>query len=101
MILTDDAAVRKELPMCTGLIDYFPRALAAVSRCSLMGNRQHHPEKPLHWDKNKSRDHADCIVRHLVDRGCNDSDGTPHIVKLAWRALALLETTIQEGEIDW
>jgi hypothetical protein len=37
-------------------------------------------------------DHADCIARHLIDRGIIDpSDGESHSVKLAWRALALLE----------
>lgn len=36
-------------------------------------------------------DHADCIVRHLLQRGTLDTDGLPHSAKLAWRAMALLQ----------
>ena len=85
------AAARKEWPVTTGCLDYFPNALLAVARCSKIGNDQHNPGEPLHWDKAKSGDHADCLVRHLMDRGTVDGDGVPHTAKVAWRALALLE----------
>lgn len=98
MILSTDPAQRKRTPITTGVLDYFPRAVAAVSECSLVGNEQHHPGTPLHWDYKKSSDHADCISRHLIDRHSYDTDGVRHIVKLAWRALALLETTLREEE---
>ena len=49
----------------------------------------------MHWAKHLSTDHADCIVRHLVDRGTRDSDGLRHSAKVAWRALALLQTEIE------
>lgn len=45
----------------------------------------------MHWAWGKSNDHADCIVRHLVDRGTKDEDGLDHAAKVAWRALALYE----------
>lgn len=89
--LPTDAKERKAVPLCTGVLDYFPHALAAVAIVSKAGNDQHNPGQPLHWAWGKSNDHADCIVRHLMDRGLLDADGQPHSAKVAWRALALLE----------
>jgi hypothetical protein len=95
-LLSGDAAERKATPITTGVLDYFPRALAAVAQCSKAGNDQHNPGQPLHWDKTKSPDHADCIARHLIDRHTVDTDGVRHATKLAWRALALLETLLEK-----
>jgi len=53
---------------------YFPDAIKAVAKCSLQGNIQHHPDKPLHWDKDKSNDHLDALTRHLMDAGTLDDD---------------------------
>lgn len=87
---------RKAVPLCTSVLDYFPDALIEVAKVSVEGNKQHNPGEPLHWAKEKSTDHADCIMRHLVDRGRFDSDGTRHSAKLAWRALALLQIEIEQ-----
>lgn len=87
-------AERKATPITSGVLDYFPAALAEVARVSLAGNEQHHPGKPLHWEWDKSADHADCAVRHLMERGTFDSDGMRHSAKAAWRALALLQTEL-------
>lgn len=95
MSLPDDAKERKGFPVTTGVLDYFPDAIAAVAACSKAGNDQHNPGQPLHWDRSKSTDHADCIGRHLIQRGTVDSDGIRHSAKLAWRALALLQTEIE------
>lgn len=95
MLLPTDAQERKQIPITTGVLDYFPLAVAEVAKCSWAGNQQHHPDKPLHWDKTKSNDHADCIARHLVDRGKFDTDGQRHSAKLAWRALAQLELELE------
>src|SRR6185312_5370156 len=73
-----EAAERKAKPICTGVLDYFPDALAAVAICSRVGNEQHNPGQPLHWAKEKSTDHADALLRHLVDRGTVDTDGVLH-----------------------
>lgn len=97
-ILTTDKKARKEMPMARGLVDYFPRALAAVAHVSFVANEQHNPGQPMHWSKGKSADHADCIMRHLVERGGIDDDGLAHSAKLAWRALANLETELEETE---
>jgi hypothetical protein len=90
-----DAAARKALPIVTGVLDYFPDALLAVAEVSRVGNDQHNPGQPLHWEKGLSTDHADSLVRHLIDRGTFDTDGTRHSAKVAWRALAQLQVEIE------
>lgn len=90
-----DSAGRKALPIARGVLDYFPAALAAVADVSKKGNDQHNPGEEMHWARGKSTDHADCIVRHLVDRGKFDVDGVRHSAKLAWRALALLQEELE------
>ena len=37
---------RKETPVYTGVLKYFPDAIMEVARVSLAGNKQHHPDKP-------------------------------------------------------
>lgn len=95
MTLPTDSKERKRTPITTGVLDYFPDAIAEVARVSFVGNEQHNPGEPLHWAREKSTDHADCIARHLLERGRLDSDGTRHSAKLAWRALALLQLEIE------
>lgn len=96
MILPAASEVRKDMPIATGVVDYFPLALAEIAIVSRVGNDQHSPGQPLHWERGISTDHADCIARHLIDRGCRDTDGMRHSAKLAWRALALLQTELEE-----
>lgn len=91
MSLPTDAQDRKDTPIVTGVLDYFPDAIAEVAKCSLAGNKQHHDGAPLHWDKSKSADEADALVRHLMERGTFDTDGIRHSAKVAWRGLALLQ----------
>lgn len=97
LVLTTDKAARKAQPMARGVLDYFPRALAAVANVSYVGNQQHNPGEPMHWAMHKSTDHADCILRHLAERGTMDDDGLRHSAKAAWRALALLEVELQKA----
>jgi hypothetical protein len=92
-----EAARRKSQPIATGALDYFPDALAAVSECSRIANEQHNPGQPMHWAYGKSMDHADCLTRHLADRGTVDTDGVSHTAKVAWRALALLQTELEKA----
>lgn len=93
--LPTDPASRKAIPLARGLLDYFPAALAAVAELSRIGNEQHNPGEEMYWARGKSTDHADCIVRHLVDRGTLDKDGVSHTTKVAWRALALLQEELE------
>lgn len=98
MTLPSDSKARKQTPITTGVLDYFPDAIAEIARVSLAGNEQHNPGEPLHWAREKSTDQADCIARHLIERGTIDSDGMRHSAKMAWRALALLQLEIEAGQ---
>lgn len=86
---------RKQAPIYSGVLKYFPNALVEVAKTSWAGNQQHHPDKPLHWDKTKSSDHHDALLRHLIQSGTVDDDGILHSAKVAWRALALLEIELE------
>lgn len=87
MALPEDAQERKEIPVYSGVINYFPDALAAVAKVSKRGNDQHNPGTPLHWDRSKSGDELDAMMRHVIDK---DWD------KVAWRALAHLQKELED-----
>ena len=94
--LPTESEKRKGIPLARGLLDYFPAALAAVAEVSKAGNDKHNPGEPLHHARGKSTDHADCILRHLVDRGEVDpEDGLRHSAKVCWRSLALLQEELE------
>lgn len=95
-ILPDDDAERKQYPLWDGLFAYFPSALCEVSRWSLVGNLKHNPGEPLHWARDKSVDHENKILRHLLDARQVDENGFVEAVALAWRALALCQTILEE-----
>ena len=99
MPLPSDAQLRKATPLATGVLDFFPDALAEVARVSQVGSKQHHPGDPVHWDKSKSADEADALLRHLVERGTLDTDGMRHSAKVAWRALALLQRELDDEQV--
>lgn len=94
-MLNTTSEERKKYPMARGLLDYFPDALAEVSKVSFIGNEKHNPGQELHHSRNKSVDHADCIVRHLTNRGGFDGD-VRESAALAWRALALLQKELED-----
>lgn len=93
--LPTDAEARKAVPIASGVLAYFPDAIAAIAAVSYAGSQQHNPGKPLFWDRPKSGDHADCLMRHFMERGTIDTDGMPHSAKVAWRALAILQLEIE------
>ena len=90
---------RKDTPVYSGIIKYFPDALKEIARASKIGNDQHLPGQPLHWDRTKSSDNEDALVRHLIDHGVNpmDDDGILHLTKVAWRALASLQVYLDKN----
>ena len=96
---SDKASDRKATPVFTGVLKYFPNAIKYISKVSKAGNDQHHPGKPLHWDKSKSTDEPDALVRHLIDHSINpiDDDNMLHLGKVAWRALAMLERYLDDN----
>jgi hypothetical protein len=91
---------RKEMPLFSGVLMYFPDALLEVAKHSKRGNDKHNPNQPLHWARDKSKDQADCIARHLVDigpkwDGVDPETGSFHAAALAWRSLALLQIVLE------
>ena len=94
MSLPTEAQARKDVPITSGCLDYFPDALAAVAGASMMGAKQHNGGK-LFWDRTKSTDESDALMRHFMERGTVDTDGIRHSTKVAWRALALLQKEIE------
>jgi hypothetical protein len=53
----------------------------------------------LHWDRSKSGDELDALMRHLIDAGTIDTDGVRHSAKVAWRALANLQKEIENARV--
>jgi hypothetical protein len=86
---------RKDIPIYSGLMTYFPDALRAVAHCSKVGNDQHNPGTSLKWDRSKSGDELDALARHLLEAGTKDTDGVRHSTKVAWRALANLQKEVE------
>lgn len=98
-VLPTGSQERKNTPIYSGVLAYFPRAMAYIAQVSKAGNDKHNPGQPMHWSKGKSADHADCVARHLIEHGKIDADdGLRHSGKLAWRALALLETELENAD---
>ena len=64
MTLPTDSAERKNYPLLSGVLRYFPAALAGVARVSKLGNDKHNPGEALYHARGKSKDHGDCIMRH-------------------------------------
>lgn len=87
-VLPDIAEARKAIPVYTGFIKYFPNAIAAIAHHSLIGGMQHgQTPDTLHWDRAKSTDELDALMRHIVEEDW---------VATAWRALANLEKQIEK-----
>lgn len=98
-VLPVDAKARKSVPIYSGFIKYFPRAIAAVAHLSQVGNDQHNPGQPLHWDRSKSGDELDALMRHLLEADGVDKDGIDHLCKVAWRSMAALEKRLEKQEV--
>ena len=93
-----NAKQRKETPLFSGCLKYFPLALMEVSRASMKGQEQHNPNEPLAWDREKSGDELDALARHLLEAGTIDTDGIRHSAKVAWRALANLQKELENEQ---
>ena len=90
---------RKDLPIYSGVLAYFPAAIAYVAKISKAGNDKHNPGQPLHWARGKSMDQEDTIARHLIEIGTIDpNSGLRHSGMLAWRALANLQLELEREE---
>lgn len=98
MSLPDDRDARNALPVWDGVIAYFPDTWAEIAKVSVLGNKQHGLGEKLHFNREVSTDHANKVMRHMLDHAAGkvlDSDGTYHLAKAAWRALAALQVAIE------
>jgi len=82
-----NAKERKAIPIYSGFITYFPDAIVEVAKVSYNGNEQHHPGEPLHWDRSKSTDELDSLMRHIIDGDW---------AAVAWRAMANLQKECED-----
>jgi hypothetical protein len=101
MTLPTDPNERKNAPVYSGFLKYFPDAIVEVARLSKKGNDQHNPGSPLHWDRSKSGDELDALTRHLLDEASGntmDTDDVPHLAKVAWRAMAALQKACEKRQ---
>tara|TARA_R110002074_G_C12000849_1_gene614186 strand:- start:45 stop:470 length:426 start_codon:yes stop_codon:yes gene_type:complete len=87
-LLPADSSERKTYPLYSGVLQYFPHALIAVAHQSWLGSQQHRPGKEVHWDKSKSSDELDALMRHMAEG---------EWAAVAWRALAHLEREMEKG----
>lgn len=97
--IPQDDAERKNAPMARGLLHYFPAALFAVATHSMDSDRKHNPgsaDGPT-WARKKSSDHADCIIRHMIDAGRGETgEEVYHLTAIAWRSLAQLQEALEK-----
>ncbi len=91
----DKAQERKQRPVYSGVRKYFPLAIMEVAHCSWLGNEQHNPGEPLHWNREKSGDELEAMMRHLLQADEVDDDGVLHAAKVAWRSLAYLQKLLE------
>ena len=90
MKLPTNAEERKAIPVYTGFVKYFPDAMAAVAKVSLKGGIQHgQTPETLHWDRSKSGDELDAMMRHVIDGDW---------AQVTWRAMANLQKKIEEEQ---
>jgi hypothetical protein len=102
-----DSAGRKKVPIFSGVMAYFPDAIAALAEHSYNGNEKHNPGEPLHHARGKSMDHTDCIMRHVANYNGMDGEAL-EAVALFWRAGALCQEVLErkyglelpEGVVD-
>ena len=91
---------RKQIPVWSGLFKYFPKALISVSQQSMIGHLQHYkPDEPMHWDRSKSADDWDALLRHMISLqeaiDAGDKAGIKeHAGAVAWRGLAVTEKAL-------
>lgn len=98
MTLPIDRDARNALPVWDGCIAYFPDTWAEIAKVSVLGNKQHALGDKLRFDRTVSTDHANKVMRHMLDHQAGityDEDGTMHLAKAAWRALAALQVAIE------
>jgi len=62
-----DSAERKKYPVFSGVLMYFPEAMAALALRSFESQAEHNPTGRIEWIKEKSIGDGNEIVRHLME----------------------------------
>ncbi|TWI04823.1 hypothetical protein IP90_00961 [Luteimonas cucumeris] len=84
--MTDEETLADALQIAA---DYFPAAIIELAKVCRAGNRQHNGDAPiLYWNRSRSSEHFEKGIGHWSKRGRSDLDGTRHVSKASWRALA-------------
>ena len=100
-MLPTDSQARKNIPIYRGFVKCFPDAMAAVAQLTAVAAKQHHPDGGIYWDKEKSVDELDALLRHMLDDVMEplsrDAEGALHAVKIAWRGMANLQRLADSG----
>jgi hypothetical protein len=97
-MLPNDRDARNALPVWDGCLAYFPDCWAEIAKVSVIGNKQHALGEKLRFAREVSTDHGNKVIRHMLDHATGnvfDTDGTYHLAKAAWRALAALQVAIE------
>jgi len=100
MTLPTDANERKQIPIYSGFISYFPDAMAAVAQHSYNNNEVHNPGEPLHWSREKSTDQLDALARHLTELSLatNLQEEIEYLKAIVWRGAAQLQLKCEERD---
>ncbi len=102
MTLPTDRDARNALPVWDGCFAYFPDVWAEVAKVSVFGNKQHNLGSKLFWNTAVSTDHANKVIRHMLDDAAGnimDDDGqTMHLAKALWRVAAMLQLRCWERD---
>jgi hypothetical protein len=87
-------------PVWRGCIDYFPRALEAVSIVSQVGAEKYSWKGWESVEDGPNR-YSDALSRHLTAKGRGEQYDPQtkllHSAQVAWNALAVLELELREG----
>ena len=89
--LPEDAQARKNIPVYTAFVKYFPDAMVEVAKLSVKGNAQHNTPEKIWWDKSKSTDELDAMLRHMLEGDW---------AAMAWRSLAHLQRVIDQERLE-
>lgn len=103
MTLPTDRDARNALPIWDGVIAYFPDAWAEIAKVSVLGNKQHALGDKLRFARDVSTDHLNKVMRHCLDDEAGqyqDTDGTYHLAKAAWRILAALQVRLEGPRVE-
>lgn len=102
-IFPEEDAERQDYPIGTFCIEFFPHALAELSKFSIKNQQKHNPDGPLGWARDKSIWNVNRIFRHCFDgwRAYLFGDrekAREEFLSLAWRGLEGLERFLTKME---